>query len=96
VKGRFFKYSAIVLFLSASLLTACGGGGGGTPATADTWVGTKQLGVAGVDTAAFSVATDTSGNIFVAGVTKGGLDGNNLTGTTDFFVTEYDPSGVKQ
>jgi hypothetical protein len=57
---------------------------------------TRQLGVAAQDTYGLSVATDASGNVYVAGYTRGGLDGNTLTGTTDFFVTKYDSSGVKQ
>jgi hypothetical protein len=56
---------------------------------------TKQLGVAGAVTHGLSIATDGSGNVYVAGDTSGGLDGNALTGTTDFFVTKYDSSGVK-
>jgi hypothetical protein len=60
------------------------------------WIGTKQLGVAGTDTIGYSVATDANGNVYVAGYTTGGLDGNTLTGTQDFFVTKYDSSGVKQ
>ena len=32
----------------------------------------------------------------MAGNTNGGLDGNTLTGTSDFFVTKYNSSGVKQ
>jgi hypothetical protein len=57
---------------------------------------TRQLGVLGADTYGCSVATDGSGNAYVAGATYGGLDGNTLTGTTDFFVTKYDSNGVKQ
>jgi hypothetical protein len=57
---------------------------------------TRQLGVAGTATESYSVATDTSGNVYVAGWTWGGLDGNTLTGITDSFVTKYDSSGVKQ
>lgn len=60
------------------------------------WTGTKQLGVAGVDTFGHSVATDANGNVYVAGSTLGGLDGNTLIGTRDFFVTKYDSTGVKQ
>ena len=57
---------------------------------------TRQLGVAGVITQGNYVATDASGNVYVAGYTAGALDGNTLTGTQDFFVTKYDSSGVKQ
>jgi len=57
---------------------------------------THQLGVAAVETNGSSVATDTDGNVYVAGVTAGDLDGNTLTGTWDFFVTKYDSIGVKQ
>ena len=60
------------------------------------WAGTKQMGVAGQPTYGYSVATDASGNVFVAGNTTGGLDGNTLTGTQDFFVTKYNASGVRQ
>ena len=58
-------------------------------------VRTKQLGVAGTDTGAIGVAVDASGNVYVAGYTTGGLDGNTLTGTEDFFLTMYDSSGNK-
>jgi hypothetical protein len=57
---------------------------------------TRQLGVAGQSTAGSSVATDASGNVYVVGYTDGGLDGNTLTGSQDFFVTKYNSSGVKQ
>jgi hypothetical protein len=56
---------------------------------------TKQMGVTGVNTVAYSVATDGSGNVYVAGYTEGGLDGNFLTGTSDFFLTKYDAAGNK-
>jgi hypothetical protein len=57
---------------------------------------TKQLGVTAKGTYSYSVATDTNGNVYVAGITDGGLDGNTLTGTVDFFVTKYNSSGAKQ
>ena len=56
---------------------------------------TKQIGVPGVDTWGLAVATDVSGNVYVAGTTFGGLDGNTLTGKSDFFLTKYDSSGTK-
>ena len=75
---------------SAVMLASCGGGG------VPHWVGTKQMGVAGHDTYGISVATDANGNVYVTGLTNGGLDGNTLTGNYDFFVTKYNSSGVKQ
>ena len=84
--------NGILAAASAVMLVSCGGGGGGVPP----WIGTKQLGVAGRTTYGFSVATDANCNVYVAGHTTGGLDGNTLTGTVDFFVTKYDSSGVKQ
>jgi hypothetical protein len=56
---------------------------------------TQQIGVPGVDTWGLAVATDVSGNVYVAGTTFGGLDGNTLTGTSDFFLTKYNTSGTK-
>jgi hypothetical protein len=56
---------------------------------------TKQLGVASKSTTAVSVVLDSSDNVCVAGYTNGGLDGNTLTGTQDFFITKYDSSGTK-
>ncbi|MEJ2362485.1 MAG: SBBP repeat-containing protein [Gammaproteobacteria bacterium] len=57
---------------------------------------TRQLGVAGANTQASGAATDTGNNIFVAGWTKGGLDGNTLAGFQDMFITKYDSAGVNQ
>ncbi len=42
------------------------------------------------------VTSDTANNIYVTGVTYGGLDGNTLTGSCDLFVTKYDSNGTKQ
>jgi hypothetical protein len=57
---------------------------------------TRLLGVADKETRGYGVATDTNGNVFVAGYTEGSLDGNSLSGSKDFFVAKYDNNGVKQ
>ena len=83
------------LFLClATLLISCGGGNESSPTA--TWTGIKQMGVAGKNTYGYSVASDASGNVYVAGTTDGGLGGNTLTGTYDFYVTKYNSSGVLQ
>jgi len=56
---------------------------------------TKQLGTSSYDNA-IGVATDSSGNVYVAGGTNGGLDGNTNEGNTDLFVVKYNSSGTKQ
>jgi hypothetical protein len=60
------------------------------------WTGTKKARCVRADYSCQRVAVDSSGNVYVAGYTDGDLDGNTLTGTNDFFVTMYDPSGNKQ
>jgi uncharacterized protein (UPF0548 family) len=97
---------AVTVATQPSGLTCAVTNGSGTIASANVtnvgvvcippWIGTKQLGVAGQNTYGRDVATDASGNVYVSGYTYGGLDGNTLTGTADFFVTKYDSSGVKQ
>jgi hypothetical protein len=57
---------------------------------------TRQLGVAGRETYGNGVATDAVGDVFVAGSTSGGLDGNAQTGVYDFFVAKFDPEGVRK
>ncbi|MFH1226477.1 MAG: SBBP repeat-containing protein, partial [Planctomycetota bacterium] len=60
---------------------------------------TKQFGVTGSDEA-YGVATDTNGNIYVAGNTDGDLDGAGIEcqayGETDLFAVKYNSTGVKQ
>ena len=56
---------------------------------------TKQLGTSSTDTAN-GVATDSSGNVYVAGGTYGGLDGNTSAGVNDLFIVKYNSSGAKQ
>jgi hypothetical protein len=53
------------------------------------------MGVPGSSTSGHGVATDASGNVYVSGYTNGGLDGNTLMGTYDFFFTRYNASGRK-
>ena len=43
-----------------------------------------------------SVAIDTSGNIYVAGQTIGGMDNNTSSGEADIFVIKYDSNGNNQ
>jgi hypothetical protein len=43
-----------------------------------------------------AVAIDSSGNIYVAGVTERHLDGNTSAGNDDLFVVKYDSKGKKQ
>ena len=56
---------------------------------------TEQLGSASSD-AANGVATDSSGNVYVTGITYGGLDGNSNKDNADLFVVKYNSSGTKQ
>jgi len=55
---------------------------------------TKQMGTSANDWGR-SVTTDSSGNIFVTGITKGGLDGNTNSGSTDIFLVKYSSSETK-
>jgi hypothetical protein len=54
----------------------------------------RLLGTGGHDEGR-SVTTDLNGNIYVAGVTEGSLDGNTNAGGTDVFVTKYNSQGTK-
>ena len=57
---------------------------------------TRQLGAVGAATVGTAVTVDAIGDVFVAGSTSGGLDGNAQTGIYDFFVSKIDPERVKQ
>lgn len=54
---------------------------------------TREFGVASGTVGAGAISIDSSGNLFIAGATTKALDGNTLTGTTDFFVMRFDSSG---
>ena len=56
---------------------------------------TKQLGSSGRDSAN-GITIDSSGNVYVTGVTFGGLDWNTSAGANDLFVVKYNSSGTKQ
>ena len=56
---------------------------------------TKQLGTSSGD-GGVGVITDSSGNIYVTGLTYGGLDGNTNLGYSDIFLVKYNSSGTKQ
>jgi Beta-propeller repeat len=49
-----------------------------------------------MDDVARRVATDASGNVYAAGFSTGGLDGNVNSGSYDAFIVKYDSGGVKQ
>jgi len=55
---------------------------------------TKQLGSSSEDYG-YSVAVDSSGNIYVAGYTAGNLDGNTSAGNEDMILIKYNPAGIK-
>ena len=61
---------------------------------------TKTYGSSRGDTAKGGVATDSSGNAYVAGYTRGGLDSNTLAGPAnddeDYFIVKFDSNGNKQ
>jgi hypothetical protein len=42
------------------------------------------------------IASDSSGNTYVVGATFGALDGQELQGSEDLFLTKYDSSGIRQ
>ena len=56
---------------------------------------TKQLGTPSSDSGN-SVSTDSSGNIYVTGFTKGGLVGNINSGESDIFLIKYNSSGTRR
>ena len=60
-----------------------------------TRVWAKQLGTSG-DDYGLNVATDSAGNIYLAGAAAGALSGNTYAGSTDGFLAKYNSSGILQ
>ena len=74
-------------------LTGRSSGDSSASSSSDGLAGTYQL---ATNDYANGVVTDSSGNIYVTGGTKGGLDGNTSAGNTDLFVVKYNSSGTKE
>ena len=64
-----------------------------TSSSISSW--TKQIGTSSTDSGR-GVTIDSLGNIYITGVTEGGLDGNTSNGERDIFLLKYNSSGVKQ
>ena len=56
---------------------------------------TQQLGTSSDDWGK-AVAVDSSDNIYLTGVTNGGLDNNTNSGDNDIFLVKYNSDGVIQ
>jgi len=80
---------------SGSSSTSTDSDGTTTDSCLSTSISSRQLARSSNDYA-YGVATDSSGNVYVAGGTNGGLDGNTNAGNTDLFVVKYSSSGTKQ
>jgi hypothetical protein len=63
------------------------------PNGASLWM--RQLGTPGEETVR-AIASDADGNVYLAGYTNDGLDGNVSAGGNDLFVVKYDAAGAKQ
>lgn len=82
-----FAALSTVLAVPAALVLS------GVPAVAETTSIVDQIGTTGDDSGQ-AVATDPSGNIYVAGQTGGVLPGQTKVGTWDGFLRKYSSSGV--
>ena len=86
------------IFLISLTIISCSSSSDGSKSSDNTttspWT-TKQLGTSSGDIG-WGITTDSSGNIYVNGVTQGGLDGNTSSGQEDIFLVKYNSSGIKQ
>jgi hypothetical protein len=64
--------------------------------TLGTKLWTRLHGAAASITHANAISVDLSGNVYVAGNTNGGLDGQLLHGVTDYFFAKFDSTGLHQ
>ena len=83
------------LFLFSFISISCSKSSDDGSKSTDTSTWTKQLGTTESDFG-LDVTTDSSGNIYVTGITFGGLDGNTSSGSDDIFLVKYNSSGTKQ
>jgi len=90
------RYIPIIFFIflfSFTVISCAKKSDSSSSSSADGSPGTYQM---ATNDYANGVATDSSGNVYVTGGTKGGLDGNTSAGNTDLFVVKYNSSGTKQ
>jgi len=87
------RYILIIFFIFLFSLTVISCSKKSDSSSSSSAAGTYQL---ATNDYANGVATDSSGNVYVTGGTKGGLDGNTSAGNTDLFVVKYNSSGTKQ
>jgi len=90
------RYILIIFFIflfSLTVISCAKKSDSSSSTSANGSPGTYQL---ATNDYANGVATDSSGNVYVTGGTKGGLDGNTSAGNTDLFVVKYSSSGTKQ
>jgi len=90
------RYIPIIFFIflfSFTVISCAKKSDSSSSSSANGSPGTYQL---ATNDYANGVATDSSGNVYVTGGTKGGLEGNTSAGNTDLFVIKYNSSGTKQ